>query len=134
MIRLGPDPWRVAGAPVRSPAVRILHTSDWHVGRTIRGRSRTSEHHEVLAEIAGVAADKEVDLVLVAGDVFDAATPPPEAERIVYRALLDLADVAPVVMVARQPRPPSPSQAVCRSSSWAGSRSVPSLSALRPAG
>jgi exonuclease SbcD len=66
----------------------------------------------VLAEIAGVAADREVDLVLVAGDVFDAATPPPEAERIVYRALLDLADVAPVVMVAGNHDHPRRLQAV----------------------
>jgi DNA repair protein SbcD/Mre11 len=92
--------------------VRILHTSDWHVGRTIRGRSRANEHQAVLAEIAWVAANREVDLVLVAGDVFDAATPPPEAERIVYRALLDLAHVAPVVMVAGNHDHPRRLQAV----------------------
>ncbi len=66
----------------------------------------------MLAEIAGVAADREVDLVLVAGDVFDTATPPPEAERIVYRALLDLADMAPVVMVAGNHDHPRRLQAV----------------------
>ncbi len=92
--------------------VRILHTSDWHVGRTIRGRSRAGEHQDVLGEIARVAADRKVDLVLVAGDLFDAATPPPEAERIVYRALLDLANVAPVVMVAGNHDHPSRLQAV----------------------
>ena len=66
----------------------------------------------MLAEIARVAADREVDLVLVAGDVFDAATPPPEAERIVYRGLLDLAEVAPVVMIAGNHDHPSRLQAV----------------------
>jgi DNA repair protein SbcD/Mre11 len=79
--------------------VRILHTSDWHVGRTIRGRSRVEEHRSVLAEIAGLAADRRVDLVLVAGDLFDHAAPTAEAESVVYRALLDLAEVAPVVVV-----------------------------------
>lgn len=80
--------------------VKALHTSDWHVGRTMRGRSRAEEHRAVLAEVVGQAGDHEVDLVLVAGDLFDTAAPTPESERIVFRALLDLADVAPVVMVS----------------------------------
>ncbi len=80
--------------------MRILHTADWHVGRTVRGRSRAGEHEAVLGEITGIAAAEQVDLVLVAGDVFDTAAPAPDAERIVYRALTDLAAVAPVVVVA----------------------------------
>ncbi len=80
--------------------MKILHTADWHVGRTIRGRSRAEEHREVLAEIVDVAADRQVDLVVVAGDLFDSAAPSAESERLVYRALLDLAEVAPVVAVA----------------------------------
>ena len=81
-------------------AVKALHTSDWHVGRTMRGRSRADEHRAVLAEIVAQAADHAVDLVLVPGDLFDVATPTPESEQIVYRALLDLAQVAPVVVVS----------------------------------
>jgi exonuclease SbcD len=81
--------------------MRLLHTSDWHVGKAIRGRSRAAEHRAVLAEIAAVAERASVDLVVVAGDLFDTATPTPEAERIVYRALLDLAAGGrPVVVVA----------------------------------
>ncbi|HSJ35737.1 MAG TPA: exonuclease SbcCD subunit D [Acidimicrobiia bacterium] len=80
--------------------MKILHTADWHVGRTIRGRSRVEEQTEVLDEMAGIAADEAVDLVLVAGDQFDISSPPPEAERLVYRTLMQLAQVAPVVMVA----------------------------------
>jgi exonuclease SbcD len=71
--------------------MRILHTGDWHVGKLLRGRSRADEHRAVLAEIAGIAAARQVDLVLIAGDLFDAAAPAPESEKIVYRALLDLA-------------------------------------------
>jgi DNA repair protein SbcD/Mre11 len=66
----------------------------------MRGRSRADEHRAVLGEIVGQARDHEVDLVLVAGDLFDVAAPTPESERIVYRALLDLAEVAPVIAVA----------------------------------
>ncbi len=80
--------------------MKLLHTADWHVGRTIRGRSRDDEHRQVLVEIAAIARDEKVDLILVAGDIFDTAAPSPAAEEIVYRALLDLAEVAPVVIVA----------------------------------
>lgn len=66
----------------------------------MRGRSRADEHRAVLAEIVGQASDHSVDLVLVAGDLFDVAAPTPESEQIVYRALLDLAQVAPVVVVS----------------------------------
>jgi DNA repair protein SbcD/Mre11 len=79
--------------------MRILHTSDWHVGRTIRGRSRADEHRAVLAEIAGIAHEREVDLILVAGDQFDTGAPSAESEAIVYRALLDLAATGAHVVV-----------------------------------
>ena len=79
--------------------MRILHTSDWHVGRRIRGNSRQDEHAAVLDEIVAIAVEEEVDLVLVAGDLFDVSVPPPWAESLVYRALGDLARVAPVVAV-----------------------------------
>jgi exonuclease SbcD len=80
--------------------MRILHTADWHVGRTVRGRSRIAEYDVVLGQIADVARQAPADLVVVAGDLFDAGAPPPEAERVVYRTLLELSDVAPVVVVA----------------------------------
>ncbi len=79
--------------------MKLLHTSDWHVGKTIRGASRADEHTAVLAEIAQIAAREEVDLVIVAGDLFDSAAPSAEAESIVYRALLELADTGADVAV-----------------------------------
>ena len=79
--------------------MRLLHTSDWHVGKTIRGRSRADEHRAVLDEIVGLAAEHAVDLVLVAGDLFETASPSSEAEGIVYRALLNLAGTGAEVAV-----------------------------------
>ncbi len=79
--------------------MKILHTADWHVGKTIQGQSRAHEHEAVLAELAAVAAREKVDLVLVAGDLFDTSAPTPEAERIVYRGLLALSELAPVVAI-----------------------------------
>jgi exonuclease SbcD len=80
--------------------MRFLHTSDWHVGKALRGRDRSEEHRAVLAEITGIARERAVDFTLVCGDLFDSSAPTPEAERIVYHALLDLADVAPVLIVS----------------------------------
>ncbi|WP_436795500.1 exonuclease SbcCD subunit D [Actinospongicola halichondriae] len=76
-----------------------MHTSDWHVGKLIRGASRADEHRAVLREIASIAEAESVDVVLVAGDLFETAAPGPGSEQIVYQALLDLARVAPVVVV-----------------------------------
>jgi exonuclease SbcD len=80
--------------------VKVLHTADWHVGRALRGRSRAEEHRAVLDEIATIAVREAVDLVAIAGDIFDVVAPTAESEQIVYQALLRLADIAPVVMVA----------------------------------
>jgi exonuclease SbcD len=81
--------------------MRLLHTSDWHVGKAIRGRSRAAEHVEVLAEMATVADEQSVDVVVVAGDLFDTAAPSAESERIVYQALIRLAAGGrPVVVIA----------------------------------
>lgn len=92
--------------------MRLLHTSDWHVGKLLRGQSRADEHRAVLAEIADVAATESVDVVLVAGDLFETSAPGPESEQIVYRALLTLAEVAPVVVIGGNHDNPRRLQAV----------------------
>lgn len=70
--------------------MRFLHTADWHLGRTIRGRSRIAEFEAVLAELCAVARDRSVDVVLVCGDIYDSTSPPPEAERLLTTTLRDL--------------------------------------------
>jgi exonuclease SbcD len=80
-------------------AVRVLHTSDWHIGKTIRGLSRADEHRAVLAEVVEIARAQAVDLVLVCGDLFETSAPTPESEAIAWHALLELADVAGNVVV-----------------------------------
>ena len=79
--------------------MKLLHTSDWHVGKLMRGQSRSVEHDAVLAEISGIATDEEVDLILVVGDLFETAAPGPESEEIVYRHLLALAETGATVVV-----------------------------------
>jgi exonuclease SbcD len=79
--------------------MRILHTSDWHVGKLLRGRSRLEEHRAVLGEIADVAAHERVDLALVVGDLFETAAPTPEAWAVVVDALLALRESGAHVVV-----------------------------------
>ncbi|MEP6759089.1 MAG: exonuclease SbcCD subunit D [Actinomycetota bacterium] len=80
--------------------MRILHTSDWHIGRRLGRHDRTEETRAALAEVARIADDEQVDLVLVAGDVFDRASPPVESLSLGLGALLRLATGRPVVVVA----------------------------------
>ena len=73
---------RPAGPRAGEP-VRILHTSDWLVGKTIRGESRIDEHRAVLAEIGEVARAEGTELILVAGDLYETAAPGPESVALV---------------------------------------------------
>jgi exonuclease SbcD len=70
--------------------MRILHTADWHVGKTLRRRPRLAETADVLADVVRIAFEEEVDVVLVCGDIFDQFAPSAEAERVVYQTLLEL--------------------------------------------
>ncbi|MET7749401.1 exonuclease SbcCD subunit D [Micromonospora sp. NPDC005367] len=70
--------------------MKILHTSDWHVGKVLKGRSRAEEHKSVLAGVIDIARAEQPDLVIVAGDLYDTAAPTPEATRLVTRALTAL--------------------------------------------
>ena len=79
--------------------MKLLHTSDWHVGKQVRGSHRSDEHRAVLAEIAVVAEAEQVDAVLIAGDLFDTAAPTPESEEIVYQALMRFAATGAHVVV-----------------------------------
>ncbi|MGC9669821.1 exonuclease SbcCD subunit D [Planosporangium sp. 12N6] len=67
--------------------MKILHTSDWHVGKVLKGQSRVDDQVKALAGVVEVAKAERPDLVLVAGDLYDTATPTAEATRIVIRAL-----------------------------------------------
>ena len=67
--------------------MRLLHTADWHVGRTIRGRSRVAEFEAVLAEVIDIARRERVEAMLVCGDIWDHHAPSAESDRLVFEAL-----------------------------------------------
>jgi exonuclease SbcD len=70
--------------------MRFLHTGDWHLGKSIRARDRWEEYEAALAEVLDIAKRESVDCLLLAGDVFDTASPPPEAERLLFDFLREL--------------------------------------------
>jgi DNA repair protein SbcD/Mre11 len=70
--------------------MKVLHTADWHVGKVLKGRSRQDEHEAALASIVTTAKEEDVDLVLVAGDVFDSSAPSTDAQSLVMRTVLAL--------------------------------------------
>jgi len=81
--------------------VRFLHTSDWHIGRTVRSKSRRDEQERVLQEVIDHARTHAIDCLLVSGDLFDSSAPAPESERLVYSFFRELhGSGIPAVVIA----------------------------------
>ncbi|MCJ1715704.1 exonuclease SbcCD subunit D [Curtobacterium sp. VKM Ac-2922] len=78
--------------------MRILHTGDWHLGRTLLGADLLPHQAAFLDHLVGVVVQRSVDLVVIAGDVYDRAIPPVDAVRMLSTALERLAAVATVVV------------------------------------
>jgi DNA repair protein SbcD/Mre11 len=82
-------------------AMRLLHTSDWHLGRTFHGAPLLGDQAVLVEQVVTLAADAQVDLVVIAGDLFDRAVPPAEAVDLFGEALARLrATGAAVVAVS----------------------------------
>ncbi|MCF6247649.1 MAG: exonuclease SbcCD subunit D C-terminal domain-containing protein [Desulfobacula sp.] len=71
--------------------MKFLHTSDWHIGRTLYGRKRYEEFAQFLDWLVDVINTQNVDVLLVAGDVFDTTTPSNRAQSLYYRFLCKVA-------------------------------------------
>jgi len=72
--------------------LKILHTSDWHLGQYFMGKSRQLEHQKFLTWLIKLAADQEVDVILVAGDIFDIGSPPSYARELYNQFVVELQD------------------------------------------
>lgn len=83
-------------------SLRILHTADWHLGKKLDSFSRLEEQVEVMDEICQIAEQQNVDLVIVAGDLFDTFNPPVEAIELFYKTLKRLSNNGkrPVIAIA----------------------------------
>src|SRR5215470_15096776 len=81
--------------------MKVLHTADWHVGKVLKNQPRFDEHVAALDDLVRIADDEDVDLVVVAGDLFETSTPNPQAQGLVMKTLLRLrADGRHVVVLA----------------------------------
>src|SRR3954466_5006718 len=76
--------------PPTVPTMRLLHTSDWHIGRSLHGTDLLAEQEQVLGGLADVVAAEDVDVVVVAGDVYDRAVPSADATAVLSRVVARL--------------------------------------------
>ncbi|WP_315072241.1 exonuclease SbcCD subunit D [uncultured Clostridium sp.] len=67
--------------------MRILHTGDWHLGKNLEGQSRMDEQEEFLKDFVSIVEENNIDLVMIAGDVYDNPNPPARAEKMFYDTL-----------------------------------------------
>ncbi|WP_058486849.1 metallophosphoesterase family protein [Defluviitalea phaphyphila] len=82
--------------------MRILHTSDWHLGKNLEGYSRLDEQEQFIEELIEITNRKNVEMIIIAGDVYDTANPPAKAEKLFYYALKELSNGGkrPVLVIA----------------------------------
>ena len=79
--------------------MKILHTSDWHLGQNFMGKSRLKEHEAFLAWLLEEITKESVDILIVAGDIFDTATPPNYALELYYNFLTQLSKVCKHIII-----------------------------------
>ncbi len=70
--------------------MKLLHTSDWHIGHTLYSKKRYDEHGKFLGWLLETICEREIDALIVAGDVFDSGIPGGTAQRLYYRFLTSL--------------------------------------------
>ena len=89
--------------------MKLLHTADWHLGQTLAGHERTHEHRLFLQWLLRTLQERQMDALLIAGDVFDQASPPAQAQALYYDFLAQarraLPKLAICIMRATTTRP-----------------------------
>ncbi|MCY6371344.1 exonuclease SbcCD subunit D [Clostridium ganghwense] len=70
--------------------MRLLHTSDWHLGKSLEGASRMDEQEQFIKDFVDIVQEKNVDMVIISGDIYDNSNPPARAEKMFYRALKEI--------------------------------------------
>ncbi len=81
-------------------AMRILHTSDWHIGRTFHGEDLLPDQEAALVAVADLVTEHAVDVVVVAGDIYDRGVPSPEAVQVATRALIRIRQAGATIIAS----------------------------------
>src|SRR3954467_5942343 len=114
--------------------MRLLHTSDWHIGRSLHGAELLADQEAVLGGLAGVVAAESVDVVLVAGDVYDRAVPSADAQAVLDRVVARLLGARAVVVLTpghHHPAPPRRAAAPAAARRWGASSGWPGAAGVR---
>jgi exonuclease SbcD len=77
--------------------MKILHTSDWHLGQNFMGKSRIEEHEAFLSWLLLTIKEKQIEILLVSGDIFDTGTPPNYALELYYNFLKELSTIKTLI-------------------------------------
>lgn len=82
--------------------MKLLHTSDWHLGKRLLNKDRFEEQQSVMKEITIIAEKENVDIIIIAGDLFDTYSPSNAAQRLLYETLQNLSHFGkrPVIAIA----------------------------------
>lgn len=72
--------------------MKLMHTSDWHLGKSLEGHSRLPEQEIFIDEFIEIVKEEDPDLILIAGDIFDSYNPPAAAEQLYYDCLKKLSE------------------------------------------
>lgn len=80
-------------------SLRVLHSSDWHLGQHFMGKTRQAEHQAFCAWLLEQVSAHQVDVLLIAGDVFDTGAPPSYAREQYYRLVVELRDAGCALVV-----------------------------------
>ena len=72
--------------------MRFIHTSDWHIGKNLEGHSRLEEQEKFCNDFIKIVEENDIDMVIIAGDIYDTSNPPAGAETLFYKTVCKLAN------------------------------------------
>ncbi|MBC6002178.1 MAG: exonuclease SbcCD subunit D [Paeniclostridium sordellii] len=70
--------------------MRFIHTSDWHLGKNLEGHSRLAEQEKFCKDFIDLVNENDIDMVIIAGDIYDTSNPPAQAEKLFYKTVSEL--------------------------------------------
>lgn len=82
--------------------MRILHTSDWHLGKYLEKHSRIEEQEKFLEELEQICDKEKVDIIIIAGDIYDTSNPPVVAEKMFFKSMKRLSKNGkrPIILIS----------------------------------
>lgn len=80
--------------------MKLLHTSDWHLGKNLDGKERFKEQEMILNDVVNIVKEKNIDVVIIAGDIYDTYNPPVKAEKLFLNTLKEITKSNETIVIA----------------------------------